>query len=59
MSAAKMVMQNWARKYEGILLRAGLRVPLMAGYVDDGRQGSKVLRKGMIFDEHRGEIVMD
>ena len=57
MCAAKMVIQNWARKYEGILLRAGLRVPLMSGYVDDGRQGSTVLRKGMMFDDQLGEFV--
>ena len=59
MCAAKMVIQNWARKYEGILLRAGLRVPLMSGYVDDGRQGSTVLRKGMMFDDQLGEFVMN
>ena len=31
----------------------------MTGYVDDGRQGSTVLRKGMIFNEEVGEFVMD
>ena len=39
MSAAKMVMQSWADKYHGILIIAGLRIPLLNGYVDDGRQG--------------------
>ena len=39
--AAKMVMQNWVDKYKGILIRAGLRIPLMTGYVDDGRQGGQ------------------
>jgi hypothetical protein len=34
-----MVMQNWSRKYMMILLKAGLRVPLLKGYVDDGRPG--------------------
>ena len=59
MCAAKMVMQNWARNYTGILLKAGLRVSLMAGYVDDGMQGSTVLRKGMRCDDQQGEFVMD
>jgi hypothetical protein len=59
MCAAKMVMQSWARKYHGILLRAGLRIPLITGYVDDGRQGGTVLRRGMRFCEHAGEFVMD
>ena len=54
-----MVMQHWARGYTSILLRAGLRLPLMTGYVDDGRQGSTVLRKGMIFNEEKGEFMMD
>ena len=54
MCAAKMVMQNWSRKYMKILLKAGLRVPLLKGYVDDGRQGGTVLRKGMLFDASVG-----
>ena len=54
-----MVMQNWARKYAGILLKGGLKIPLMTGYVDDGRQGGTVLRMGMIFNENVGEFVMD
>ena len=59
MCAAKMVEQNWARKYTGILLKAGLRIPLMTGYVVDGQKGSTVLRKGMLFDECVGEFWMD
>ena len=59
MCAEKMLIQNWVRKYEGILLRAGLRVPLMTGYVVGGRQGSTVLRKGMMFDDQLGEFVMN
>ena len=38
------------------LLKAGLRLPLFGGYVDDGRQGSTVLRKGMVFDEETREF---
>ena len=46
MCAAKMVMQSWAEKYKGILIRAGLRVPLLTGYVDDGHQGGDNLENG-------------
>ena len=56
MCAARMVMQNWACKYGGILLRAGLKVPLLKGYMDDGRQGSTMLRKGMRFDDKVGNL---
>ena len=52
-------MQHWSRNYMGILLKAGLRIPLMKGYVDDGRQGGTVLRKGMMFDECVGEFRMN
>ena len=57
MCAAKMLMQNWAEKYHGILIRAGLRIPLLTGYVDDGRQGGTTLRRGMMFDCDRDEFV--
>ena len=59
MCAARMVMQHWARGYTVILLNAGLRIPLLGGYVDDGRQGSTTLRRGMVFDEERKEFVFD
>ena len=39
MWAAKMVMQNWADSYRSILIKAGLRIPLLTGYVDDGGKG--------------------
>jgi hypothetical protein len=42
-----------------ILMKAGLRIPLMKGYVDDGRQGSTALRKGMVFYESLAEFRMD
>jgi hypothetical protein len=57
MCASRMVMQHWARKYNNILLKAGLRVLLLRGYVDDGRQGSNVLRRGMKFDQERSEFI--
>ena len=54
-----MNSKKWAREYTGILLQAGLRIPLLGGYVDDGRQGSTTLRRGMVFDEKRKEFVFD
>ena len=58
MCASRMVMQHWARKYNTILLHAGLGVPLLRGYVDDGRQGSTVLRRGMVFDIKRNVFII-
>ena len=57
MCASRMVMQHWARSYKNILLQAGLRLALLRGYVDDGRQGSTVLRKGMKFDTEKEEFI--
>ena len=57
MCAAKMVMQNWSEKYRRILIRAGLRIQFLTGYVDDGRQGGTCLRKGMMFDNEVGDFV--
>jgi hypothetical protein len=53
MCASRMVMQHWARNYRNILLQARLRLALLRGYVDDGCQGSTVLRRGMIFDTEK------
>ena len=59
MCAARMVMQHWARGYSSILLHAGLKLPLLSGYVDDGRQGSTVLRRGTRFDEIQKRFIFD
>ena len=59
MCAARMVMQHWARGYAEILLQAGLRLPLFGGYVDDGRQGSTALRRGMMFDQEQKKFIFD
>ena len=32
---------------------------MLSGYVDDGRQGSTVLRKGSVFDIEKGMFVHD
>ena len=44
-------MENWARQYMKILLDSRIEVKLLAGYVDDGRQVTSVLEKGMKFNE--------
>ena len=53
-AVAQLVMESWARKYREILENSGLKVPLMAGYVDDGRQVTSVLEPGMRFDKESG-----
>jgi hypothetical protein len=53
MCASRMVIQHWARNYKNILLQTGLRLTLLRGYVDNGRQGSTVLRRGMTFDTEK------
>ena len=52
-SASEMVMQDWANKYKNILVDSGLRVHLLAGYVDDGRQGTSVLPLGMKYNNDK------
>ena len=49
-AASELVVQDWAENYEKILVTAGLEVLLLAGYVDDGRQGTTILAPGMSFD---------
>ena len=45
-SASEIVMQDWSNKYKNILENSGLKVLLLAGYVDDGRQGTTALPMG-------------
>ena len=44
-------MQDWAKNYKQILENSGIRVMLLAGYVDDGRQLSSCLPMGYRFLE--------
>ena len=46
MCAARLVMEDWGKRYTTILLNSGLRVWLMKGYVDDGRQGTSRMALG-------------
>ena len=51
MAAAELVMQDWSEKYNQILMNSGLSTPLLAGYVDDGRQGTSTLKIGMRYNK--------
>ena len=46
MACARLVMDDWATKYRGILERSGIEVRVMKGYVDDGRQISELIIRG-------------
>ena len=37
MCAARLVMEDWGKRYTIILLNSGLNVWILKGYVDDGR----------------------
>ena len=51
MAVSRLVMQDWAVHYRLILERSALTIWLYGGYVDDGRQGTSLLKKGMRFEE--------
>jgi hypothetical protein len=46
MAASRLVMQDWGETYKKILTENGVKVRLMAGYVDDGRQGTSLIKRG-------------
>ena len=46
-------MENWARAYRIILENSGIKISVLAGYVDDGRQITSALRPGMRFEEEK------
>ena len=49
-------MQDWSEQYRKILVNSGLTVLLLAGYVDDGRQGTTALPLGMEFDKSENKF---
>ena len=51
MAASRLVVEDFFECYEEILKKAELRVTLMKVYVDDGRQATSLLRKGMRFSK--------
>ena len=58
MAAARLVMQEWGETYLKIMQDSGIDPELLAGYVDDGRQGSAVLRQGMRFSRETMKFEM-
>ena len=54
MACSRIVMQEWGMHYTSILKSAGMEVTLLKIYVDDVRQATTTMRKGMRFSE--GEL---
>ena len=50
-SASEIVMLDWAIQYLEILESSGLWVPLLAGYLDDGRQESSSFPEGVGYNK--------
>ena len=50
-AASTLVMEDWAEIYKEILVRSCILVLLLAGYVDDGRQITTVLKDGMRYNK--------
>ena len=55
-AASELVMEDWAFKYEQILVTSSIAVHLLAGYVDDGRQVTSVISPGHRFLEESGKF---
>jgi hypothetical protein len=56
MATARIVMQNWGRKYRGILSTCGLEDWLSESYVYDARQSTQAVKKGNRFDVETGTM---
>jgi hypothetical protein len=56
MATARIVMQNWGRKYRGILSTCGLEDWLSESYVYDARQSTQAVKKGNRFDVETGKM---
>ena len=50
-------MQDWADQYRASLENSGLEVPLLAGYVADGRQGTTILLMGRKFNKDKNQFI--
>ena len=57
MAAARIVMNDFLEDYEEILKKAKLLVTMLKVYVDDGRQVTSLLDKGMRFCKEKKEFV--
>ena len=50
MAASRIVMMEYMKEYEQILLRSEVRISMLKIYVDDGRQITSKMKKGMRYD---------
>ena len=50
MASARLVMQNWGAEYKTALELSRMELGLLAGYVDDVRQGGTGIRFGLRFE---------
>ena len=57
MAAARIIMNDFFEEYEKILRGANLLITLLKVYVDDGRQMTSTLDKGMRYDQEKREFV--
>ena len=57
MAVSRIVMQDFFIRYEEILLKADLVITLMKVYVDDGRQVTSLLKKGISFSQEEEKFV--
>ena len=58
MSAARIVMMDWAEEYNNILSNSDDEPELLEVYVDDGRQAGKVFRIGTRFDPTSRKLII-
>ena len=57
MGAARLVVNDWGEEYTKILLRSEIRIHLRALYVDDVRQATSKIKKGVRFSEKEKKFV--
>ena len=57
MAASRLVIMDFFKKYREILLRSDLKISLLKVYVDDGRQVTSKMRKGMRYDKTEDKFV--
>ena len=59
MAASRLVMEEFFSEYRRVLEQAEVKIMLMKVYVDDGRQPTTLLRKGMRYDVENKEFRWD
>ena len=57
MAASRLVMTDLFQKYNNILIRSGLKIFLMKVYVDDGRQVTTIMKKGMRYSREEEKFI--